>query len=318
LDDLPTFSPEELQQQSDEELLFNILSHGDMLPREVVDEAIRRGQSMAGLLRQHLEDPANWGEDVEDDAWWGLLHAIFILGSMTGDNATQGLLNTIKCMHTNRGDDLWDWVDGYWPALFINKQELAREDLQQIAYDRELYWHARITALDCLVMAAEAAGDEALNRMLEKVACIAADEEEEWEFRLISAQHLLDFPRDEHRGVLEKLAEMQEESEDISNFNTDDVELSYDLREEKPEWKRFMDPLKFYAPENILSRQIRWAEEDEFPMDDGSLFEDSDDLGYNDTPPITYVRETPKVGRNDPCPCGSGKKYKKCCLKKLH
>ena len=23
--------------------------------------------------------------------------------------------------------------------------------------------------------------------------------------------------------------------------------------------------------------------------------------------------EQPKVGRNDPCPCGSGKKYKKCC-----
>jgi len=27
----------------------------------------------------------------------------------------------------------------------------------------------------------------------------------------------------------------------------------------------------------------------------------------------TIIRETPKVGRNDPCPCGSGKKYKKCC-----
>ncbi|MEN8109133.1 MAG: YchJ family protein [Pseudomonadota bacterium] len=26
-----------------------------------------------------------------------------------------------------------------------------------------------------------------------------------------------------------------------------------------------------------------------------------------------FTRETPKVGRNDPCPCGSGKKYKKCC-----
>jgi len=25
------------------------------------------------------------------------------------------------------------------------------------------------------------------------------------------------------------------------------------------------------------------------------------------------VREEPKVGRNDPCPCGSGRKYKKCC-----
>lgn len=29
----------------------------------------------------------------------------------------------------------------------------------------------------------------------------------------------------------------------------------------------------------------------------------------------TYRRETPKVGRNDPCPCGSGKKYKQCCGK---
>jgi len=28
--------------------------------------------------------------------------------------------------------------------------------------------------------------------------------------------------------------------------------------------------------------------------------------------PETFVREQPKVGRNDPCPCGSGKKYKQC------
>ncbi len=27
------------------------------------------------------------------------------------------------------------------------------------------------------------------------------------------------------------------------------------------------------------------------------------------------IREEPKIGRNDPCPCGSGKKYKKCCGK---
>jgi preprotein translocase subunit SecA len=29
-------------------------------------------------------------------------------------------------------------------------------------------------------------------------------------------------------------------------------------------------------------------------------------------PVQTYVREQPKVGRNDVCPCGSGKKYKQC------
>ncbi len=31
--------------------------------------------------------------------------------------------------------------------------------------------------------------------------------------------------------------------------------------------------------------------------------------------PTTIVRSAPKVGRNDPCPCGSGKKYKHCCGK---
>ncbi|MBA3472767.1 MAG: SEC-C domain-containing protein [Rubrobacter sp.] len=29
--------------------------------------------------------------------------------------------------------------------------------------------------------------------------------------------------------------------------------------------------------------------------------------------PLTPSRNPVKVGRNDPCPCGSGRKYKKCC-----
>lgn len=33
------------------------------------------------------------------------------------------------------------------------------------------------------------------------------------------------------------------------------------------------------------------------------------------TPQQTIRRASPKVGRNDPCSCGSGKKFKKCCEK---
>ena len=29
--------------------------------------------------------------------------------------------------------------------------------------------------------------------------------------------------------------------------------------------------------------------------------------------PQTFVKSGPEIGRNDPCSCGSGKKYKKCC-----
>jgi preprotein translocase subunit SecA len=35
-------------------------------------------------------------------------------------------------------------------------------------------------------------------------------------------------------------------------------------------------------------------------------------VGGDDAVPKTVRRDEPKVGRNDPCPCGSGKKYKKC------
>jgi preprotein translocase subunit SecA len=39
---------------------------------------------------------------------------------------------------------------------------------------------------------------------------------------------------------------------------------------------------------------------------------ESPEMSSEQSAPETYVRSGPKVGRNDPCPCGSGKKYKQC------
>ena len=38
---------------------------------------------------------------------------------------------------------------------------------------------------------------------------------------------------------------------------------------------------------------------------------------YKEQKESTTIRKEKKIGRNDPCPCGSGKKYKKCCGKNL-
>ena len=64
----------------------------------------------------------------------------------------------------------------------------------------------------------------------------------------------------------------------------------------------FSEPWAFYTPEALAERNLRWAEEDMAGLN-----------RYGEEPGDTYVREGPKIGRNDPCPCGSGKKYKKCC-----
>ncbi len=38
------------------------------------------------------------------------------------------------------------------------------------------------------------------------------------------------------------------------------------------------------------------------------------DHHHHFAPVEQFRRAAPKVGRNDPCSCGSGKKHKKCCL----
>jgi hypothetical protein len=72
---------------------------------------------------------------------------------------------------------------------------------------------------------------------------------------------------------------------------------------------------------SLLFERIRdtlWA-----PVDNGdSVDEEVDFLERNGSSsnvqkPLPPRREPAKVGRNDPCPCGSGKKYKFCCLTRL-
>jgi SEC-C motif-containing protein len=49
---------------------------------------------------------------------------------------------------------------------------------------------------------------------------------------------------------------------------------------------------------------------------DGDSHEHKDGEGHHHHEPIApVVRAQPKIGRNDPCTCGSGQKYKKCCGK---
>jgi preprotein translocase subunit SecA len=49
----------------------------------------------------------------------------------------------------------------------------------------------------------------------------------------------------------------------------------------------------------------------EAPSMSGEATADAPD-GTEAETPQTYTRAQPKVGRNEPCPCGSGKKYKQC------
>jgi SEC-C motif-containing protein len=68
--------------------------------------------------------------------------------------------------------------------------------------------------------------------------------------------------------------------------------------------------VEFIAYYAVDGKQVRHHERSTFVQVDGKWYFDDGEI----VKPGTIKRDGDKVGRNDPCPCGSGKKYKKCCL----
>lgn len=67
--------------------------------------------------------------------------------------------------------------------------------------------------------------------------------------------------------------------------------------------------VEFVARYRAEGRIVAHQERAEFLRENGNwVFVDS-----AEPRPATFRREAPKIHRNDPCPCGSGKKHKKCC-----
>ena len=71
------------------------------------------------------------------------------------------------------------------------------------------------------------------------------------------------------------------------------------------------DKEKLYK--NMVEAKAEWLYE--LPQWDAIFTEDKKKELYKEQKNSGTVRKDKKVGRNDACPCGSGKKYKKCCGK---
>ena len=69
------------------------------------------------------------------------------------------------------------------------------------------------------------------------------------------------------------------------------------------------------AREQREAKEIKMERKQNFVMSRGEAAEGGSGK-TEDGKGVTVRREGKKVGRNDPCPCGSGKKYKRCCLSK--
>jgi hypothetical protein len=308
------------------ELIELLIARNDCVPRALIDECARRGDEMVQALSRLPDDKRFWREDVSDGQWWLRLHAVMILGLIPSERAGLMLVRFMRRISKVGDNDLQDWVSGAWPALFANKPQSAIDAARDLATDRSIGWYMRACAFDVVTAAARAQGPAPLDRALDWLAAIGADKRQDRDVRMWTGHLLLSFPRARHRALLDRLA--AEQTGPYPEFRAEEVGQVFEQMRDEPEWERFADPWKFYTPEQMEERRRRWeedatdAEPDWEPDegDDAGMFDEDDDFGNVfdadepawEAPPL--IRAGPKVGRNDPCPCGSGKKYKHCHL----
>jgi len=308
---LPAYSAETLSALAVPDLIRLMRGDEDRVPREVIDECARRGEEMVGALEALAGAERFWDEEPPLGEWWLRVHAAMILGLVASERAGLLLVSLMRRMARAEDDNLEDWLSGYWPALFRNKSEAVVPPLRELAQDRGVDWYMRIQAVESAIAFAERAGAAALEAALDWAAGIAAEASEDETLRFSIGNKLLDFPRARHRALLEGLAARQ--SGPGVSFAMEDVRRAFAGARDTPHWQRFDDPWAFYAPERIARRQARWEKEDAESADEAdedSPF-DEDESFASEAP---YFKAAPKIGRNDPCPCGSGRKYKRCCL----
>jgi hypothetical protein len=298
------YDAEDLASLAPADLIGLLVRDEDRAPRALIDACAARGEAMAERLASLVAPQSRWSDPQTDGEWWLRLHAVMILGLMQGERAGRLLLSFMRRMERANDEDLQDWLSGYWPIFFRNKPDSLVEPLRALAQDRSVDWYMRANAAEAVLAMAEGAGAQALDAGLDWAAAVASDASEDWDMRLSVASDLMDFPRERHRTLLENLA--REQTGPGAFFNASEVAAAYDRAEDRPQWRERNNPWQFYERSVIAERQERWAREDGEELDE----DDFEQL-------MPFVRAGPKVGRNAPCPCGSGKKYKKCCLGKV-
>ncbi|MEQ4539398.1 MAG: SEC-C metal-binding domain-containing protein, partial [Billgrantia sp.] len=94
----------------------------------------------------------------------------------------------------------------------------------------------------------------------------------------------------------------------LTNIKADITRITSHVQVRRPEE---VDELERQRREALEREKAAAASRHDAPELDGEEQAGAATAPVGDGRPVR--REGPKVGRNDPCPCGSGKKYKQCC-----
>jgi hypothetical protein len=263
-----------------------LLTIGETLscdPAEWLDYAVEFGlgrQHIAELTRLACDRALNYGDPNSREAW-APLHAWRALGQLQSEASVAPLLGFVKTAECDEA------VTEEFPKVFGMIGRPAIPHIERFLSDRSNATFPLATAIEGLKEIAERHPDcptECVN-ILARTLGQNADADRSINGFAVSA--LIDLAAVE---VIDAMREaFQRNSVDISIAGDEqDVEIALGLRD----YRSTPAPVYQIMPPGWLAS----SDANRIQSDNRALPEHS------------------KVGRNDPCPCGSGKKYKKCCL----
>jgi preprotein translocase subunit SecA len=133
-------------------------------------------------------------------------------------------------------------------------------------------------------------------------------------------EHILSKPEEVVEGTVEELAkrygtDVQTMTGFLDGINESlkGYENPVETMDENTVVKIEIDPEKLYY--NMVEAKAEWLYS--LPQWDQILTEEKKKELYKTQKASGTIVKGAKIGRNDPCPCGSGKKYKKCCGQNL-
>ncbi len=254
---------------------------------------------------------------VECDMDAGPLIALALLAEMRCAEALPLCLDLLRLPEERVEAILGDAIADGFSRLVASVGAGSEKAIQDVALDPGLYDFCRIAALDALA-SLTLAGEwprEALIGFLQDLFESRTDDDfsEVW-FGMVSVAETF---------------RLRELGSAIRTLYAEGRVLPAQTRLESVETTLAMDPSRPDPVEAQLMGLIQRVEEeadwlfwsegpypgDEEDIDDDAEGEPDDLAGRLAAGSARPVRSEKKTGRNDPCPCGSGKKYKKCCLR---
>lgn len=293
-------------------VLIEIMVELGLYVNKTLAQEIAKREDAVFYLRKLLQYGKHWRSSGPGDGW-SPLHAIHILALIKSRESFELLLDIIRYHE----DDLGNWVTEDASSLLVAFGEDFIEPIKEFANDETLETFVRSVATSALA----ALGKKFPHHQddIKQHLTTLLKTTQDGTFAGLVADDLASFHDpsvmpDIHRafedGIIDDPFVQEDELEDIINGVFSDM----DARDFK---RNTADPLNHFSRENIERlHMINYEEDDE----DNDEFEDEIDSVLKDDhsePAMEEIKpKEKKIGRNDPCPCGSGKKYKKCHMGK--